>query len=457
MSRKVCVWMGVVVCVSLLVSGCGKKLTFDQGRLNAYRVTAEKPPKTDLSMEQVAFTQEIKEVNPDGSAVAEITLKNIQYAAVDSRGKPIEYDSNQQKDAIRDLMGQSYMIQINPFGKVTILEETLPEQIADARAETMFAPQILDTNTLERLHEKVFTTEDQWQQIPYASLKLSFAPNQTDRYKSVSDVVKDFRFEQPNLGKLREEQTRTTVEMTFTRNIQSASDNGSAVAQITIDGLKVTIINKNENRLSFDSSKEADMNNPLAKLLGQSYTIRLTPDGGAELIDAAEAIAAVPAGYENRVADSILSKENVQERHRVQAIPDKDGPYIVSDQWSVTVPSPPGLLAPKSYEKVYTLTELDTTGGQTVATVKMDAGEAAEPAEGASAGGMGMFARMFDNEDTYTGLMSLNVDTGTVLSAEETLISTYLAQEMPENGDPDKGPDTLTMQFTHRSVLEKLD
>jgi len=64
---------------------------------------------------------------------------------------------------------------------------------------------------------------------------------------------------------------------------------------------------------------------------------------------------------------------------------------------------------------------------------------------------------MFDNEDIYTGTMKLDTSTGTVLLSEETLVSRYVAQEMPENGDPAKGPDTLTMQFTNRIRLEKLD
>ena len=71
-------------------------------------------------------------------------------------------------------------------------------------------------------------------------------------------------------------------------------------------------------------------------------------------------------------------------------------------------------------------------------------------------GGMGIFAKMLDNEDTYTGSMAVDIDSGTLLHMEETLVSTYLAQEMPEKGDPEKGPDVLTMQFSNRVLLEKL-
>lgn len=290
-----------------------------------------------------------------------------------------------------------------------------------------------------------------------ADLTLKFTPDQTATYKSVSDVIKDFRFEQPNLGKLREEQTKTAIEMTFTQAIQSVDEAGTATAKITIDSLKVDIINKNENRFSFDSAKEADLNSPMAKLLGQSYTIQISPNGDVKALEAKTALAAVPSGYENKVAESLLNDENIVQRHQIQALPKAAAAASVGSAWDVTVPSPPGLLAPKTYKKVYTLTDIQTVDDSQVAKVEMAAAEDAAPAAGASAGSMGMFAKMFDNEDTYTGTMTINLETGTVLKAEETLISTYLAQEMPENGDPAKGPDTLTMQFTNRTGLEKLN
>ena len=293
---------------------------------------------------------------------------------------------------------------------------------------------------------------------PSGELSLKFTPDQTATYKSVSDVVKDFRFEQPNLGKLREEQTKTAIEMTFTQTIQSVDDAGNAVAKITIDGLKVNIINKNENRFSFDSSKQDDLKSPLAKLLGQSYTIQISPDGDVKVLDTKKALTAVPTGYENKIATSLLDNDNITQRHQIQALPKNAAANLsVGSTWDVVVASPPGLLAPKSFKKVYTLSSIKTVDGSKIATVKMTATEDAEPAGGVSAGGMGMFAKMFDNEDAYTGTMTINLDTGTVLKADETLISTYLAQEMPENGDPAKGPDTLTMQFTNRVGLEKLD
>ena len=286
---------------------------------------------------------------------------------------------------------------------------------------------------------------------PSTSLSLNFSPEDTASYKSVSEVIKDFRFEQPNLGKLREEQTKNTVEMNFTQTIESVDADGNATANITIDSLAVNIISKNEVRLAFDSSK--DTSNPLAKLIGKSYKIQITPAGDVTVLDAAKALAAVPSGYENKVAKGILDNDSIIQRHQVLALPKEASSNLsVGKSWSQVVASPPGLLAPKSYKKTYTLSSISGNN----ATVSMVAAEDSEPVKGAAAG-MGMFAKMFDNEDDYNGSMTLNQETGALISSEETLVSTYIAQEMPEKGDPSKGPDTLTMQFTHTIKIEKLN
>ncbi|MCI0499588.1 MAG: hypothetical protein L0Y36_07905 [Planctomycetales bacterium] len=287
------------------------------------------------------------------------------------------------------------------------------------------------------------------------NLGLTLTPEQTARYKATTEVIKDFRFDQPNLGKLREEQTKTLIVMGFTQQVQNVDADGSATVKVTINDLAVDIINKNEPKFAFNSANEKDKSSPLAKLLGQQYTIQITPAGRAKLLDAAAALAAVTNGYEKTLAEGLLDPKAVEERHQIQALPKETAVGLsVNTAWSQVLPSPPGLLAPKTYKKVYTLSQVDNN----IATVNMVASESTEQADGAAAsGGMGMFAKMFDNEDAYTGTMKLDTSTGQVLLSEETLVSSYVAQEMPENADPAKGPDTLTMRFTNRVHLEKLD
>ena len=117
------------------------------------------------------------------------------------------------------------------------------------------------------------------------------------------------------------------------------------------------------------------------------------------------------------------------------------------------------MLAAKSFEKVYTLTSIEGPKNDKTATVEMNAFESAEPAEGADkkAGGMGIFANMFDTEEVYTGRLVLSVKTGKVKEYNEKLVATYLAAEESQDKDSDKGPDTLKMSFTYAVSAELVD
>ena len=291
---------------------------------------------------------------------------------------------------------------------------------------------------------------------PSADLNLKFSSDQATDYKSTTEVTKLFRFEQPNLGKLKEEQTKTLIEIGLTQTVKTVDADSNATAQIAINDLKVEMINKNELQFSFDSRNESDKNSPLSKLLGQSYMIEITPAGQVKALDTKKLIAVVTSEYEKKIVNLLLDPKEIATRHQITALPkDSASELSVEDTWSEVVPSPPGLLAPKSYEKTYTLTAIDGA----VATILMAASVSAEPAPVSSqgTGGMGMLAKMFDNQDDYTGILKFDMATGEVIESTETLISTYTAQEMPANGDPEKGPDILTMQFINRIQLEKLN
>lgn len=282
-------------------------------------------------------------------------------------------------------------------------------------------------------------------------MQLKFVPEQTTEYISTIEVIKDYRFEQPTLDKLTEQQSKTNVTMQYAQDIQSIDENGNATIKVTIVHLQVESSTKNEKQLSFNSQNDADKNDPLMNLIGKSYTIQMTPDGAVNVLDTKDAMAAISSNIEKK---TILAPEIIITRHQIPAIP---GDAVTAGSpkrsWSKVVASPPGLLTPKSFEKVYTISKVKNN----IATVEMTAQESTEPANGASAaGGMGIFAKMFDNKDDYTGTMQMDLSTGQVLGFEETLVSSYTAQEMPENGDPDKGPDMLLMSFTNRIKLEKV-
>lgn len=290
------------------------------------------------------------------------------------------------------------------------------------------------------------------QPAPTYTIAGHFTPGITDTYEVGITVTKDFKFEQPALNKLRQEETTTDVRMIFDQAIKNIDDDGWAVADIAIRGLACKMIKQNEVQIDYDSSRQADQTNPLQKLVGQSYTVRLSPDGRAEVLDAGGINTAGIPALEGRLAKRLFTEEEIIKRHEVLALPDQPAAISPGSTWQRVVLSPPGLLSSKSFQKVYTLAEVKPLQTGHTALITMTAAESAVPAENAAAGqgGLGIFAKMLDNEDEYTGMLEMDIDNGKVLNYNETLISSYIAQEPNPNATPEQGPDTLVIRFIQR-------
>jgi hypothetical protein len=282
-----------------------------------------------------------------------------------------------------------------------------------------------------------------------------FIPQTTDTYEVATATTKDFKFEQPVLEKARQEETSTTVRMIFDQRIDKVDENGSAEAAITIRDLVCRVVKQNEVQIDYDSRREADRQNPLQKLIGQSYTVRLTPDGKAEALDVSTVKTSNIPGQEGRLAAHLFAKEEVSKRHEILALPDPGTPVKIGTTWERIVPSPQGMLASKNFRKVYTVKDIQRTENGKIATIEMNASESAASADAAGQGSMGIFAKMLDTEVQYTGKMTMNLDTGKVLDYNETLISSHTAQEMNPKAKPEQGPDTLVIRFI-QSIDRKL-
>ena len=291
------------------------------------------------------------------------------------------------------------------------------------------------------------------------NLRLNFVPDDTTTYKASVQTIKDFKFEQPSLTppKIDEQQSGTSVGVVFDQRIDSVAEDGSAVATITIKEVSYVVKDKDDVRFDFDSQREADKKKPFAKVIGQSYQIKISPDGSVETVDAKTARAAVTGGFQGEIAKAFFSDKRIASRHEILALPDLDKSVVrEKGSWSRIASSPPGMLSQKSFEKVYTVTGIEGPKGNETATVEMVASESAEPAKDASSQmtGMGFFANMFDSQETYTGKLVLETGTGKIREYGEKLAAIYRAAEMPQGGDESKGPDTLTMGFTQEISVE---
>ncbi len=288
-------------------------------------------------------------------------------------------------------------------------------------------------------------------------LVLKFSVGDTSTYRVKTETVKDYRFEQPSLGKLDEKQSGAGTTVRFDQLIKSVDAEGNAVAKITLTSINYVMRQENSIKFDFDSEREEDKKKPFARLIGQSYTISMSPGGSVEVIDATRARGIVKDSSAAKLAESFLSDRAIIKRHSIPALPEEALSAKPGKTWSRIKSPPKGLLAPKKFEMMYTLEKIEKHGGSRFAFIEMSAieSEGSDQTNGASP--LGPFSKMFDTKEELTGRVVFDLDDGSVSLYKEDLIATYLAAQNAEGEEQqDKGPDTLLMRFTDAITVEKI-
>ncbi|MHC4153828.1 MAG: hypothetical protein ACYST6_02715 [Planctomycetota bacterium] len=292
-----------------------------------------------------------------------------------------------------------------------------------------------------------------------ANLVLKFEPGESMSYKVVTESTRSVIYE----GSLAKDPTFTggdtgdRVEMTFSQQLDSVNEQGNAVATITIKQLKYQAQVKSDIVLDFDSSRDEDQNNPLAKLVGQSYTIEITRAGQVtEVIDSKEALAAVKG---NATARRLLESNTIKERHSIPALPAPGKNEVAVDEhWSSIKSTDFGMMGAKSYERIYVLKQIKEQDGRRSAYVEMNAIPTAETAEQLhQEQSGGAFSKMFDNIEEYTGELQWDLTEGKVETYSEQLRSEWLVVDPTPVQKPDKKPDALRMTSFSLYSLERVD
>jgi hypothetical protein len=338
--------------------------------------------------------------------------------------------------------------------------------LAAGCADTSKAPETktgLPESTEARIEpEKTTPAEAEPQkQEPPVELALKFAPEDSTTYKVTIGAEKSIKWEGPTGSKpsaFKGGQTGSTIETTFTQQIQS-TDEGNAVAKITIKDLRYLQKVKNNIILDFDSSRAKDVNSPLNKLIGQSYTIEITAFGQvSQVIEASDARAAVNgASTAHKTAVKLLSDDVIKERHTIPALPPADRDQLrTNDDWSSIKSFSFDMMGSKSYEKVYTLKEVKNTDGRRVAIAQMNAIPSAEMAkELHKEQATSFFSKMFDNTERYTGELRLDLTDGKVQECREELITEWMIVDPSPKGQ--EQPAALKMAATRLYSIERTD
>lgn len=289
-------------------------------------------------------------------------------------------------------------------------------------------------------------------------LSMNYAANQTVSYESTSKMIKDVEFDQPSLKKDKKDQTSTIITVKFDQTVAEVGQDGTAIADVTIKGIQCKMVNKNEVRYEFDSASEKNKSDSLNTLIGQSYRVSLSPIGAVKVVDAAKIRAVAVSGEGQKLAQKIVGDESIIERHQLPLPSGDENVTVTSKGWTQVAPSPPGLLAPKTFNKTYTVEQVSKDN---TAVVTMSAKEnlTQKPADDQKASGnnLGFLAKLFDNTDDYTGKLVVNLSSGVVDSYEETLVSSYTAQDKPKDAAADVAPDTLIMRLTYSLSLKKIN
>ena len=340
-------------------------------------------------------------------------------------------------------------------GCTELAEEAAKSKVESETTQSTGAPPAVEKTVEPEAEPK--------EQLPTVELTLKFAPRDSTTWRVITEAQKSVTWESSLPEKpsaFKGGHTGNKIEITFTQRIESVEAKGDAIAEITIEGLKYSEKIRDNTVLDFDGSREKDRDNPLSKLIGQSYTIAISPAGRVlKVVDVNEAQAAVQGSSSaHKTASTLLSEDAIKQRHTISALPVTEKNQLrKGDSWSSIKAFSFGMMGSRSYERIYTLKQVKDADNEQVAIVEMKAIPSSEMAEELHKQQVGgLFSKLFDNIETYTGRLKLDLTAGKVEEYVEELRTEWVAVD-PSAGQEDKTPDALKMSATRLYRLEKID
>ncbi|MBN1804630.1 MAG: hypothetical protein JW837_05225 [Sedimentisphaerales bacterium] len=251
------------------------------------------------------------------------------------------------------------------------------------------------------------------------------------------------------------------IEMTFDQQILSGDAEGNSVLKITIKELKYLSKLRDQIVLDFDSCREQEKDNPLSKLIGQSYTIELNASGEvSKIIDVNDARAALTG---NSISDAraaqLLSTEAIIEQHSIPVPPNiSSKKFIPGKKWSNIKTFSFRMMGAKSFERIYEILRISEIDGRQIAIAQMNAVPSTAKAKELykEEQQTGLFSAMFDNTETYTGVLNFDLATGQIEKYNEEFRSVWTAVD-PLATKQEKEPDRFQMSATRVYRIERIN
>jgi hypothetical protein len=286
-------------------------------------------------------------------------------------------------------------------------------------------------------------------------LVLKFKVGDLTAYRSTAQIEKslDFGGEISKDPQFQSGKTGDRVEMDFTQRIESIDKEGNARAKITINQLKYMSKERNVVNLDFDSSREKDKGDDLYKLIGQSYTIRISPKAVVLGVTGGEEINSMVQGsLSGRAAMNLVSQEVIKKRHTIPPIEDaNDSTWKVGDIWKGSKKVSFAQMGTDVFEKIYTFKDIEKKGANRIAVVEMTAIPATR------GGSSSMAMNMFDSAKNYSGQLRLNLTGGKVDNYYEKINSQWIVADPKAVEEPNKEVSTIKMGYLQMQSLERID
>jgi hypothetical protein len=276
-------------------------------------------------------------------------------------------------------------------------------------------------------------------------LTLKFSAGQTAMYKVTTETQKSIQWLGPvpeRPAGFKDGRSGNHVEITFEQRVREVRDDGGAVVDVTIRALKYTGEMHSDTAVDFDSDRDRDPNNSLARLIGKTYGLQMSAQGRVvALLDVEPVRQAVRGGkVEDNTALKLLSDEEIKDRHEITPLAAlKENPVRPGQTWSAIRTFSFGMMGAKSFERVYTFKGVESAEGR-LAVVEMKAIPSAAAAvrmhkeQTAS-----MLSAMFDNIESYEGRLDLDLDHGQVREYVEEMRTEWTVANpagAPEGGPP---------------------
>ena len=292
-----------------------------------------------------------------------------------------------------------------------------------------------------------------------ADLTLKFAPGQAATYKITTEAQKSVEWMNSSVARPAEFQDGRTgnhIEMTFEQRVQEAGDDG-ALVEITIKALQYVGESQSKVVLDFDGARDKDPSDPLAKLIGKSYRLRLSPRGEVLAVLDIEPLRRAVKGDAPGAgtAAKLLSEVEIRGRHELPPLSAaKETQVRAGQMWSNIKTLSFGMMGAKSFERVYTLKQAGQEDG--LAIVEMKAIPSSALAEQIhKQQSEGLFSRMFDSMDSYEGRLALDLQRGQVREYVEQMQTEWVIPD-PEAVAAGRRPAAIKMAARQLLRLERI-